>query len=209
MKKLFLLAIFCLYSVLTYSETFAPDTSYYVCFTPSQDCTSVIVHAINQAGKEVLVQAYSFTSAPIAKALVNAANRGVDVKVILDKSQFKQKGYSSSKFFINHHIPIWIDDKPNIAHNKIMILDDKTVITGSFNFTRAAQERNTENVLIISDPQLASKYKENWRNRLQESRKSDRSHAKEIKHEKDQDLLSNMHKIINDSKKFLRSINLY
>lgn len=64
------------------------DTRIQICFTPGQDCTAMLIDQINAAQKEIAVQAYSFTSYPIAKALVQAARRGVDVEVILDKSQF-------------------------------------------------------------------------------------------------------------------------
>ena len=118
-----------------------------VCFTPGQNCTLKISNTLDKAKKSILVQAYSFTSAPIAKHLIEAKKRGVDVKVILDKSQTSQD-YSALRFFINQRIPVWIDYKPAIAHNKIMIIDGIEVITGSFNFTKAAQNKNAENVLI-------------------------------------------------------------
>ena len=139
-----------------------------VCFTPGQDCTSVIVVEINAAQQQILVQAYSFTSAPIASALVDAHKRGVDVRAILDKSQRTER-YSSASFLVNSGIPTWIDDKVAIAHNKVMVIDGKIVITGSFNFTKSAQERNAENLLILHDPELASKYAQNWEARREHS----------------------------------------
>ena len=149
------------------ADNFAKDASYSICFTPHGNCTSQIVNTISQAKRQILVQAYSFTSAPIAKALVDARNRGIDVKIILDKGQVTAK-YSVTTFFNNHGINPSIDYKPAIAHNKIMIIDD-AVITGSFNFTKAAQEKNAENVLIIHDAGLAKKYIANWQNRMTES----------------------------------------
>lgn len=142
-----------------------------VCFTPGGQCTNEVVDTINHARSNILVQAYSFTSAPIAQALVNAQRRHVQVKVILDKSQFTSKKYSSSQYLNNYHIPVWIDYKPAIAHNKIMIIDDRTVITGSFNFTKAAEYKNVENLLIIRDPILAGMYTKNWQSRLQNSQR--------------------------------------
>jgi phosphatidylserine/phosphatidylglycerophosphate/cardiolipin synthase-like enzyme len=50
-----------------------------------------------------------------------------------------------------------------------MVIDGQTVITGSFNFTKAAEERNAENLLVIQDADLARKYAENWRNHLKHS----------------------------------------
>lgn len=150
--------------------TFSQNTQYEVCFTPGNDCTMLIVNEINKSKKSIHVQAYSFTSAPIAKALSIAKKRGVDVSVILDKGQFKNNKYSSSKYFINQRVPLWIDYQPAIAHNKIIIVDDSTVITGSFNFTKAAQEKNAENVLIIHDAELANLYLDNWNKRARKSR---------------------------------------
>ena len=123
---------------------------------------------LEAAKSAVLVQAYSFTSAPIAKALVDAHKRGVDVQVILDKSQRTAK-YSSATFLRNMGIPTFIDDKHAIAHNKVMVIDGHIVITGSFNFTKAAEESNAENLLVIDDADLAQKYAANWRAHLAHS----------------------------------------
>lgn len=134
-------------------------------FSPNGGCTNAIVSALDEAQTSILVQAYSFTSAPIAKALVNAKNRGVDVQAILDKSQKTEK-YTSATFLFNAGVPTFIDGKHKIAHNKIMIIDGKTVITGSFNFSKSAEEGNAENLLVIDAPELAKKYSENWKNHL-------------------------------------------
>lgn len=138
------------------------------CFTPGQDCTHQITDHIAKAKHSILVQAYGFSSKDIANALIAAKNRGVNVKVILDKSQRKQK-YSLLHYIFDAGIPIWIDMKPAIAHNKVMIIDRKEVITGSFNFTDAAQKRNAENVVFISDIKLSKEYIQNWENREQQS----------------------------------------
>ena len=109
-----------------------------VFFSPIGGCTKAVVENLKKATNTVLVQAYSFTSGPIAKALVDAEKRGVKVQVILDKSQRTEK-YSSADFVQHAGIPTYIDAKHAIAHNKIMIIDGKTVLTGSFNFTKAAE----------------------------------------------------------------------
>jgi phosphatidylserine/phosphatidylglycerophosphate/cardiolipin synthase-like enzyme len=114
------------------------------------------------ATNAVLVQAYCFTSAPIAKALVDAHRRRVKVQVILDHSQRTEK-YSEADFLKNSGIPTLIDAQHPIAHNKIIIIDDYLVLTGSFNFTKAAEEHNAENLLVINDPILAKQYSQNWR----------------------------------------------
>ena len=123
---------------------------------------------LNRATNSVLVQAYSFTSAPIAKGLVDAKKRGVKVQVILDKSQRTEK-YSSADFVAHAGIPTFIDAKHNIAHNKIMVIDGKTILTGSFNFSKAAETSNAENLLVIQDVSLAKKYTTNWKDHQQHS----------------------------------------
>jgi phosphatidylserine/phosphatidylglycerophosphate/cardiolipin synthase-like enzyme len=132
-----------------------------VCFTPGGNCTDIIVNALAGAKTSILVQAYSFTSTPIAKALLDAHTRGVPVQVILDKSQ-RTETYSSADFLANQRVPTTIDAQHAIAHNKVMVSDGETVLTGSFNFTKAAQEKNAENVLIIRDQALAAQYTQNW-----------------------------------------------
>jgi phosphatidylserine/phosphatidylglycerophosphate/cardiolipin synthase-like enzyme len=146
-----------------------PPPTIEVYFSPKGGCTvAAAVRELGRAKATVLVQAYSFTSAPIAKALVEAHKRGVDVRVILDKSQRTAK-YSEADFLVNMGIPTWIDARHAIAHNKIMVIDGATVITGSFNFTKAAEEHNAENMLVIRDKALAEKYAANWQAHVEHS----------------------------------------
>ncbi len=132
-----------------------------LCFTPGGECTDRIVEEIHNAKSEIFVQAYSFTSKPIAQALVDAHKKGIKVWVILDKSQRSAK-YTSATFLANMQIPTFVDTRHAIAHNKIIIIDKTTTITGSFNFTKAAQERNAENLLIIRSREIAKTYLDNW-----------------------------------------------
>jgi len=132
-----------------------------VYFSPNGGAAEAIIKEISGARTEILVQAYSFTSTPIAKALVDAHKRGVKVQAILDKSQRSER-YSSATFLANSGIPTFTDGEHAIAHNKIMVIDGATVVTGSYNFTRAAEEKNAENVLIIRSKDLAALYTKNW-----------------------------------------------
>ncbi|NBV32596.1 MAG: phospholipase D family protein [Proteobacteria bacterium] len=139
----------------TDANSFIPAPEVY--FSPRGGCTEAVVRELSAARQTVLVQAYSFTSAPIASALVAASRRGVRVEAILDKSN-KTGKYSEADFLLNARIPTYIDAKHAIAHNKVMIIDGQTVLTGSFNFTKAAEESNAENLLILRSPQLAAQY---------------------------------------------------
>ena len=155
----FLALAFALFAAVTQAQ--AADIAA-VCFTPGGDCTGIVVHEIEAARRQVLVQAYSFTSAPIADALVKAKRRGIDVRAVLDKSQRTER-YTGATFLANGGVPVLIDEAHAIAHNKVIVIDDITVITGSFNFTKAAQERNAENLLVIRDAKIAALYAANWR----------------------------------------------
>ena len=141
------------------AESYIVSTQVY--FSPNGGTQDAVVRELNNAKKSVFVQAYSFTNQPIAKALVEAQRRGVDVYIILDKSNRTSK-YSAADFTDHFGVETYIDDKHAIAHNKIMIIDKETVITGSYNFTKAAENSNAENLLIIRSPLLADVYFGNW-----------------------------------------------
>jgi hypothetical protein len=133
-----------------------------VYFSPQGGATEAIVKELENAKTSILVQAYSFTSAPIAKALVAAHERGVKVEILLDKSNLTAQ-FTSAPFVAKAGIPVKIDSAHDIAHNKIMIIDGEIVITGSFNFTKAAEDKNAENLLIIRNKATAEKYIKNWK----------------------------------------------
>ncbi|WP_410541883.1 phospholipase D-like domain-containing protein [Wolbachia endosymbiont (group A) of Pherbina coryleti] len=96
-----------------------PSTT--VCFTPRENCTNLIIDSVDHAKKSVLVQAYQFTSKPIAESLVQAKKRGVDVMVILDESQVSSK-YSVINELFHQKIPIYIDYKPCILKKASNVL---------------------------------------------------------------------------------------
>lgn len=164
------LAIVALCIIVRQAHTQAPPgpSRIEVSFSPRGGCTDAVVRELQAAKESVLVQAYSFTSVPIAKALLEAHKRGLTVQVILDKSQRTEK-YSSATFLKNSGIPTFIDTAHAIAHNKVMVIDKQIVITGSFNFTKAAEESNAENLLVIRDAALAAKYTANWEAHLRHS----------------------------------------
>jgi len=167
MKKL---VIFILSGMLWVSAALAGELI--TCFTPGEKCTDLIVKQIDEAKKSIYVQAYGLTSQPIIEAVGNAKGRGLDVKVILDKVNETEKQGNGAKYLKSKNIEVLIDNKVAIAHNKVMVIDDKNIITGSFNFTKSAQDRNAENVLIILDDQtVAKKYIANWEKRATFSRK--------------------------------------
>jgi phosphatidylserine/phosphatidylglycerophosphate/cardiolipin synthase-like enzyme len=134
-----------------------------VYFTPPAGAAAAIVQAIDASEREVLVQAYGFTHNAIAQALVRAHQRGVKVHVLLDK-----KSKASNRYVIDvlaqDQIEVRQDGKHAIAHNKVMVIDESVVITGSFNFTNSAETRNAENFLVLKSVDLAQKYRLQWQN---------------------------------------------
>jgi phosphatidylserine/phosphatidylglycerophosphate/cardiolipin synthase-like enzyme len=149
---------------------FSPRASYALCFVPDgAPCETLLIDTINATRRTLRIQAYSFTSVPIAQAVRRARDRGVDVRVIVDQSQVSER-YTSATFLKNAGIPVVVDTKPAIAHNKVMIFDGRAVFTGSFNFTKSAQERNAENGLLVRDDgALVKAYVENWNTRFKVS----------------------------------------
>ena len=150
--------------VISLADKFSSEASYEICFTPGQNCTQMIVNEIKKAKKQILVQMYTFTSKQIIQALVAAKNRGVEVKILLDKSQLSLN-YPLIDFFVKNRISVQIDKVKGIAHNKILIIDGVTTIGGSFNYTTSAQKNNVENVTIIKAPAFSKKYVDNWYSR--------------------------------------------
>ena len=165
LKRAFLGA--CLYVTSVHAQTNTPEIKVY--FSPHGGCTEAVVRAVKAAQRQVLVEAYSFTSEPIAVALIEAEKRGVDVEVILDKSQEQARG-TEADLISQKGIPTYIDSAYRIAHDKVMIIDGIRVITGSFNFTKSAEDFNAENLLVISnDPPLADQYTASWKQHLAQS----------------------------------------
>ena len=147
----------------------AEQPAWTVCFSPGEGCTDLIVDEIGHAQASVLVQAYSFTSVPILSALKAAHGRGVDVEVIVARTSARTSKsgshHSAATYLTNAGIPVWVDAKVAIAHNKLLVLNGTMVMTGSFNFTAVTQKSNAENLLVIRDPQLAAEYRANWESR--------------------------------------------
>ena len=135
-------------------------------FSPKGHCTEFIAATVAKAQEKLLVPAYYFTSPSIAEALVAAHLRGVVVKVLVDRSQLTGKK-SQVQHMIDQGIAVAIDKVPGIAKNKVMIIDDTHVLTGSFNWTQSAETRNAENIVLIKDKEVNRIYTTNWNQRAQ------------------------------------------
>jgi phosphatidylserine/phosphatidylglycerophosphate/cardiolipin synthase-like enzyme len=140
-----------------------------VCFTlQGQDCGAFAVAAIEGAQRSLLVQAYNFTEPRIIAAIVAAHRRGVAVAVIVDKITAHQRGEGVDAV-AQAGIPTFVDRGPRIAHNKVMVIDGETVLTGSFNWSVSAERYNAENLVALKSPSLAAYYAENFARRREAS----------------------------------------
>ncbi|MGH8730318.1 MAG: phospholipase D family protein [Burkholderiales bacterium] len=152
-------------------------------FTPGDDAAGLIVRAIDGARSQILVQAFSFTHAGIAGALIRAKSRGLDVQVIADPEQIDLIDHNVIPQLVQAGIPVFTDAEHAAAHNKIMVIDAGTnapaLITGSFNFTHAAQFRNAENLLVFrGNHELTRAYLDDWMRHLKHSNRIRRGNGK-------------------------------
>ncbi len=126
-------------------------------FSPYGGCTDAIVNNIYNAEKTIDIAIYTFTSRPISQALVKAYERGVDVRVIMDRNQAAER-FSKKRYIVKKGIPVELHTGDGIMHNKFAVFDSSIVITGSFNWTSSAERYNYENIVVINSPELARRY---------------------------------------------------
>jgi len=138
-----------------------------VFFSPNGGVADALIAMIGQARKSIAVQAYVFTHNKISEALIEAHERGVAVDVILDDDQSDIGGAERMKLR-RAGITVYIPKIDGMKmHNKTLIIDSRTIVTGSFNFTYAADEKNAENLIVIEDrPRLVRAF-EKYHEQLQ------------------------------------------
>jgi phosphatidylserine/phosphatidylglycerophosphate/cardiolipin synthase-like enzyme len=143
-----------------------------VAFSPNEGSEDLVVKAIQSARSSIGVAAYSFTSPVIAKALLNAKKRGVDVRVVVDENGNKSKAsLAALNLLVGAGIPTRTISRYAIHHDKYMVVDKSTVQTGSFNYSKAAAKSNSENVVVIwNNPDLALSYLKHWQDRFDQGR---------------------------------------
>lgn len=149
------------------TQRFAAKGEIELAFTPRDDAESLLVSVIAKARRSLHVQAYAFTSRRIADAMVAAQRRGVDVQVLADARMNRKPKGNVLPRLLAAGVPVALESRYQAAHNKVLIVDaagpDCVVLTGSYNFTWSAQNRNAENVLVLRGHcALAQAYRENW-----------------------------------------------
>ncbi|MEO8206756.1 MAG: phospholipase D-like domain-containing protein [Chthoniobacterales bacterium] len=141
-------------------------SEYWVVFCPKGDATGKCVAEIDAAKKQILIDAYGFTSVPIGAALQAAVKRGVEVKCVLDKSNLTSKK-SLALVLMKDGVPVWIDFHPPISHEKAFIIDAtlsrRRVMFGSFNPTGQGQKNNEDWQCFWNTPGFVEAYVGNWK----------------------------------------------
>jgi phosphatidylserine/phosphatidylglycerophosphate/cardiolipin synthase-like enzyme len=139
-----------------------------VYFSPGGGAMAAIVDQINHARTSIDVAAYVLTARQIIDPLAAAHRRGVRVRVLLDKKHIG--GVYSAALARLGDLPVWRDAQHKEAHNKVILIDGQTIITGSFNFTDPAEDTNAENLLILHDkPNLYAAYQSDFESHLAHS----------------------------------------
>jgi phosphatidylserine/phosphatidylglycerophosphate/cardiolipin synthase-like enzyme len=136
-------------------------------FSPWEDIEGSVVGVIHSARVQILVQSFTFTSRAIAAALLTARRKGIDVRITADREQMQVTEANRLTELASGGVQVLLESAYAAAHNKVMIIDpqspESVVITGSYNWTWAAQRRNAENVLILRrNPDMARAYAANW-----------------------------------------------
>ncbi|MCX8203204.1 MAG: phospholipase D family protein [Nitrososphaeria archaeon] len=122
------------------------------------NCASVIIDLIDRANRSVLVAIYSFTRDDIADALVRAVNRGLEVRVVIERDRAYETG-SEYLRLKNNGVDVRLDGNSGLMHHKFIVIDGILLITGSYNFSGAAEDRNDENVIVILSERVAARYR--------------------------------------------------
>jgi len=153
--KLSILAFLVLILSITISISTLAKTEVY--FSLSDNPQKEIIKNINQAEAFINIAMYIFTDRQIALPLAKAQERGVKVRLYLDKEQVDYK-YSQSRFLVQKGIKTRISSNNYIMHHKFAIIDNRLLLTGSYNWTFSANNRNDENLIVIDDPEIISRY---------------------------------------------------
>jgi phosphatidylserine/phosphatidylglycerophosphate/cardiolipin synthase-like enzyme len=129
-------------------------------FSPEDEIDTRLISLVNNAEKSVHVLAYSFTLDRLADALINASLNGVKVRGVFDRESTEENQGADFSKLAKARLDVRLDGEMGLMHIKAIIIDGKTVAFGSYNFTASAENRNDENILIITDPALAASFED-------------------------------------------------
>jgi phosphatidylserine/phosphatidylglycerophosphate/cardiolipin synthase-like enzyme len=128
------------------------------CFASEGKCASQIVSTIKGSKQSIRFMAFSFTSDPIEAAMAERSKAGVTVSGVFETTG-SQTAFSAYGKLKKEGLPVYTDGNPWVMHHKVIIIDDRIVIFGSFNFSDNADTQNDENLLIVDNPEIARAFK--------------------------------------------------
>ncbi|EMQ1187850.1 TPA: phospholipase D family protein [Klebsiella variicola subsp. variicola] len=136
-------------------------------FSPEGTALQLVLKTIDSAQQEIRLMGYSFTSPEVTRSLIAAKRRGVDIRVVLDqKANTGKASVAAMNVLVSAGIPVRTVDVYKILHDKVIVADKRNTEVGSFNFSRAADRSNSENVLVVwDDPVVARSYLNHWASR--------------------------------------------
>jgi phosphatidylserine/phosphatidylglycerophosphate/cardiolipin synthase-like enzyme len=140
-----------------YPESLLDGDLVEVYFSPDDSVATRLVEKIDDAQNSIDMLAFAFTSDPLAESLLKAMKRGVFVRVVVEKDQAGNTG-SEVDNLLEGGVDLRFDSNPNSMHHKVILIDGNTVITGSYNFSRSAEDFNDENVIIVHNAELTADY---------------------------------------------------
>jgi phosphatidylserine/phosphatidylglycerophosphate/cardiolipin synthase-like enzyme len=141
-----------------YHQVTIAGTPVEIYFSPDDGVAEHIVGAINAGQKTINFLAYSFTNNDIALALIDRSGAGVSVRGVFDESQVQSNEGGEYNRLHRQQLDVLQDGIPGLLHDKVFIIDGKTVITGSYNFSANAEKVNDENLVIIHDRRIAAQF---------------------------------------------------
>lgn len=132
------------------------------CFAPDDGCAAKLVRLLGSAQKSVHFLAFSFTSDELAEAMLERIEAGVDIAGVMEETQVNSNSGTEFYRLRSAGVDVRLDGNPRNMHHKVLIIDERIVVLGSFNFSFFADSRNDENLIVVSDPQFAARFQQEF-----------------------------------------------
>ena len=158
-KKPLIVAYIIVISLLIISPVFAGPIKVY--FSPNGGCQETVIKEISQAQQTIDIAMYNLTTREISQELIKAKEKGVQIRVFLDQGEGNGK-YSKGRYLMDKGIDVRFYIGTGLMHNKFAVIDNRILITGSFNWTASAERENQENLLIITDENVVKQYEQRF-----------------------------------------------
>lgn len=130
-------------------------------FEPQQDCGARLISLLDRSRSDVRICVFTITDNAVAGAILAAHRRGVTVRIISDGDKARDRGSDIARLEASG-VPVRVDFAADHMHHKFAVFDSHAMVTGSYNWTRGAAERNLENIVVSDDPRLVRPFVEEF-----------------------------------------------